>query len=276
MNERLVFVILLGVISILWYIVGYWRRKAGETAFLAAQKTEKEDERDRLCRLAVRAGHRDACRMFCCLHPDLFKEQPPLKPFKLHGTKVVFYGQYYPSRYKPFLNDDQQAFCHSVYEFKEGKIHGIEFFKSCMNALQMDEHHFHIMFMPCSDEFKYIQRFKRLNWYVCTHCPDLTSGLYDVDVFEPRECLHEAKGYENRILERNYRITGDIKGKDVIIVDDVLTTGQSMTDYKEEIERCGGKVVAAIFYGKTITLPHPLIVKLEVWGDYITCFSKSN
>lgn len=55
MNERLVFVILLGVISVLWYIVGYWRRKAGETAFLAAQKTEKEDERDRLCCLAVRA-----------------------------------------------------------------------------------------------------------------------------------------------------------------------------------------------------------------------------
>lgn len=94
-------------------------------------------------------------------------------------------------------------------------------------------------------------------------------------MFEPRESLHEARGYENRILERNYRITGDIKGKDVIIVDDVLTTGQSMTDYKEEIERCGGKVVAAIFYSKTITLPHPLIVKLEVWGDYISRFCKS-
>lgn len=24
--------------------------------------------------------------MFCCLHPDLFEEQPPLKPFKLYGT----------------------------------------------------------------------------------------------------------------------------------------------------------------------------------------------
>ena len=42
----------------------------------------------------------------------------------------------------------------------------------------------------------------------------------------------------------------DIKGKDVIIVDDVLITGQSMTDYKEEIERCGGKVVAAIFIAR--------------------------
>lgn len=119
-----------------------------------------------------------------------------------------------------------------------------------MNVLQMNAYPFHIMFMPCSDEFKYAQRFKRLNWYICTHCPNLTSGLYDVDVFEPRECLHEAIGHENRILERNYRILGDIKGKEVIIVDDVLTTGQSMSDYKREIERCGGKVVAVIFYGK--------------------------
>lgn len=196
MNGRPVFVILLGVIGVLWYIVGYWRRKTGETVFAAAQITKDTEERDRFCRLAVRAGHRDACRMFCRLHPNLFE--------------------------------------------------------------------------------RHTRRFKRLNWYICTHCPNLTSGLYDVDVFEPRECLHEAIGHESRILGRNYRILGDIKGKEVIIVDDVLTTGQSMTDYKREIERCGGKVVAAIFYGKTITMPHPLIVKLEVWGDYITRFSKSN
>ena len=56
----------------------------------------------------------------------------------------------------------------------------------------------------------------------------------------------------------------------------LLLTGQSMTDYKEEIDWRGGKVVAAIFYSKTITLPHPLIVKLEVWGDYISRFRKSN
>lgn len=145
-----------------------------------------------------------------------------------------------------------------------------------MNVLQADGKPYLIMFMPCSDEFKYVQRFKRLNWYICTHCPDLASGLCDVDVFEPRESLHEAKGHRNRILERNYRITGDIKGKKIIIVDDVLTTGQSVADYKEEIERCGGKVVVAIFYGKTITLPYPLIVRLEVWWDYITTFAKSN
>lgn len=62
---------------------------------------------------------------------------------------------------------------------------------------------------------------------------------------------------------------GNIEGKQIIIVDDVLTSGQSMADYKEEIERCGGKVVAAIFYGKTVTRPPLLLIKAHVWGGCI-------
>lgn len=49
----------------------------------------------------------------------------------------------------------------------------------------------------------------------------------------------------------------------------MLTTGQSVADYKEEIERCGGKVVAAIFYGKTITMPSLFLIKAHVWGSHI-------
>ena len=86
---------------------------------------------------------------------------------------------------------------------------------------------------------------------------------------DARESLHEAKGGEKRILERNYLITGNIKGKEIIIIDDVLTTGQSVADYKEEIERCGGKVVAAIFYGKTFSMPSMLLVQIHIWGNHI-------
>ena len=191
------------------------------------------------------------------------------KPFKSHGIKVAFYGYYYPSRYADLIDDEQRAFCCSLYQFKEGENHGIEFFKACMSVLNLADAPYHILFMPCSDEFKYARRFKRLDWYITTHRPDLSSGLYDVDVFESRDSLHEAKGGENRILERNYRITGNIEGKQIIIVDDVLTSGQSMADYKEEIERCGGKVVAAIFYGKTVTRPPLLLIKAHVWGGCI-------
>lgn len=269
MDAKLLRLILLCLAGGLLYAISFWRRKAAEVAFAAARTTANEELRDRFYRMAVLAGHRDACRMFCLARPDLFEVHHPLKPFKSHGIRMTFYGHYYPARYKDLLSDEQRAFCRSLYQFKEGEIHGIEFFKACMTALQLDDKPYHIMFMPCSNWIKYGRRFKRLDWYIGKHRPELTSGLYDVDVFESRESLHEAKGGENRILERNYSIMRNIKGKEIVIIDDVLTTGQSVADYKEEIERCGGKVVAAIFFGKTITMPPLFLVKARVWADYI-------
>lgn len=268
MEPRLLFLILVGIAIGLSCLAGYWRKKAGEAAFAAALLADKAEDRDRHCRLAVMAGHRDACRMFCFAHPDFYEDRHPLKPFRFRGISVTFYGHYYPSRYKRLLDEEQRGFCRTLYAFKEGENHGIDFFKACMAALPVDTASCHVMFMPCSNCIKYGQRFKRLDWYITTHRKELTSGLYDVDVHSERESLHECKGSE-RILERNYNITGDIKGKRIIIVDDVFTSGQSLTDYKEEIERCGGEVVAAIFYGKTVTVPPLFLIKAHVWGGHI-------
>lgn len=268
MEPRLLFLILVGIAIGLSCLAGYWRKKAGEAAFAAALLADKAEDRDRHCRLAVMAGHRDACRMFCFAHPDFYEDRHPLKPFRFRGISVTFYGNYYPSRYKRLLDEEQRGFCRTLYAFKEGENHGIDFFKACMAALPVDTASCHVMFMPCSNWIKYGQRFKRLDWYITTHRKELTSGLYDVDVHSERESLHECKGSE-RILERNYNITGDIKGKRIIIVDDVFTSGQSLTDYKEEIERCGGEVVAAIFYGKTVTVPPLFLIKAHVWGGHI-------
>lgn len=268
MEPRLLFLILDGIAIGLSCLAGYWRKKAGEAAFAAALLADKAEDRDRHCRLAVMAGHRDACRMFCFAHPDFYEDRHPLKPFRFRGISVTFYGHYYPSRYKRLLDEEQRGFCRTLYAFKEGENHGIDFFKACMAALPVDTASCHVMFMPCSNWIKYGQRFKRLDWYITTHRKELTSGLYDVDVHSERESLHECKGSE-RILERNYNITGDIKGKRIIIVDDVFTSGQSLTDYKEEIERCGGEVVAAIFYGKTVTVPPLFLIKAHVWGGHI-------
>lgn len=268
MEPRLLFLILVGIAIGLSCLVGYWRKKAGEAAFAAALLADKAEDRDRHCRLAVMAGHRDACRMFCFAHPDFYEDRHPLKPFRFRGISVTFYGHYYPSRYKRLLDEEQRGFCRTLYAFKEGENHGIDFFKACMAALPVDTTSCHIMFMPCSNWIKYGQQFKRLDWYITTHRKELTSGLYDVGVHSERESLHECKGSE-RILERNYNITGGIKGKRIIIVDDVFTSGQSLTDYKEEIERCGGEVVAAIFYGKTVTVPPLFLIKAHVWGGHI-------
>ncbi len=270
MGTDVLILILVCLIGVLLYAVDFWRDKAADAAFAAMKTADSDTMRDHYCRLAVMAGHRDACHIFCFAHPERFEDYHPLKPFKKHGIRMAFYDYYYPVRFDDFISDRQQVFSCSIYLFKEGEIHGIEFFKAGMDALKMDGASYHIMFMPCSNWIKYGQRFKRLDWYIGKHRPELTSGLYDVDVFESRESLHEAKGGENRVLERNYLITGNIKGKEVVIIDDILTTGQSVADYKEEIERCGGKVVAAIFYGRTFSMPPLFLIKMHVWGSHIS------
>lgn len=67
MEPKLLFLILFCLIIGLLHIIAFWRRKAGEAAYAAARNASREDERERYCRMAVMAGHRDACRMFCCM-----------------------------------------------------------------------------------------------------------------------------------------------------------------------------------------------------------------
>ncbi len=276
METDVLILVLVCLVGVLLYVIDFWRDKAAEAAFAAMRTADSDKMRDHYCRLAVMAGHRDACHIFCFAHPERFEDHHPLKPFKRHGIRMAFYDYYYPARFDSFISDRQQVFCRSLYQFKEGEIHGIEFFKACMDALKPDGTSYHIMFMPCSSDIKYYRRFKRLDWYITTHRPELTSGLYDVDIFEWRESLHGSKGREKRVLEKNYRITGNIKGKEIIIIDDVVTSGKSVSAYRDEIERCGGKVVAAIFYGKTVTVPPLLLVKANVWGSYlVNAFKKA-
>jgi hypothetical protein len=98
MSERLVLLVLLGIVVGMLHVIAFWRRKAGEAAYAAARSASREDERDRYCRMAVMAGHRDACRMFCCMYPDRFDDRHPLKPFKFRGIRTARSGFCSPHR----------------------------------------------------------------------------------------------------------------------------------------------------------------------------------
>lgn len=89
MNARLLFILLLsqlghcGILS----ATGDESRRSGIRRRTVDRKSE---ERERYCRLAVMAGHREACRMFCLLHPERFDGHSPHKPFKLRGIRISF------------------------------------------------------------------------------------------------------------------------------------------------------------------------------------------
>lgn len=48
---RIVFLILLCLIGVLWYIIGYWRRKAGEAAYAAARMAYIRGTNHFVCKL---------------------------------------------------------------------------------------------------------------------------------------------------------------------------------------------------------------------------------
>ncbi len=88
MEAKLWFLKLACTVAGLFRLAGYWRRKARDAAFAAATLTDNAEERDRFCRLAVMAGKRDACRMFCFARPDFFEDRHPL-PFPRHKRGVL-------------------------------------------------------------------------------------------------------------------------------------------------------------------------------------------
>lgn len=49
MLAKSVFTLLCTLVCILFYVIGFWRRKAGDAAFAAAQAAIDEKERERYC-----------------------------------------------------------------------------------------------------------------------------------------------------------------------------------------------------------------------------------
>lgn len=268
MDDQITIDIIFIIYVLLWFYGRYWRRKVAKYANEAAHFAPYYYQRCHLSRIAVMAGNSEACNIYQFENIDNFEDQQPLRPFYIGDVRAIFYGYYFPSRFAEEINQGQLEFCHTLFQFKDGETTGVDFFKTCLQQLCIDGNYL-IMFMPCSNYFKYYRRFNSLNWYINKHCPKLTSGFTKIDIYEERESLHNMKGAKNRVLERNYRIKENLGGRNIIIIDDVLTTGKSVLDYKSELEAHGGHVVAAMFYGKTVRKPKVYRVRWRVWSNFL-------
>lgn len=66
MLAKSVFTLLCALVCILFYVIGFWRRKAGEAAFAAARAATDEKERGGIagCPCWPETGMRAACSAF--------------------------------------------------------------------------------------------------------------------------------------------------------------------------------------------------------------------
>ena len=108
-----------------------------------------------------------------------------------------------------------------------------------------------VVFAPCSSQAKYNKRFG----YVAAmlKAMNVKTANEHIHIFGERKPLHN--GGSHFVNEDVFKVCVDadfFKGKNVILFDDILTSGKTIEEFKEIIEAAGAYVEEEIFLGRTI------------------------
>lgn len=263
----ILFLLTLVTLLVTLYFYGqYWKKKASFAFLLYAKNTRYRKDREWAARQALMAGDKDAAKLYALACPEKFDKELPLKPFYREKIKCVFADYYYPQRLHNWIAEDQWHFSKTVYLFKEGKDECSTLFAQALKALQ-PACDITIMFMPCSTQERYHTRFSRLAMFFLKF-RGVKSGLTYITFTNDREPKHTSRQRHKIKENSNYIINEAIKGQKVVIVDDLLTTGKSLSSYTKKLRKSGAEVIGAIFLAKTFLLPSETKVKFVVWKHF--------
>lgn len=250
----------------LWLYARYWKRAASKVLFQYALACHKKEDRDVLARRAVMAGNRPARILYALNSPECFDKARPMRPFLFGKIPCIFRDYYFPQRYEGWLREEQEEFVRKVYAFKEGEEDCREYFAGMFRTL-FQESGITVMFMPCSTAARYYKRFGGIARFL-ENAGYARSGLELIRITENRESKH-ATAVRSSVDVNNYVMSTELCGKRVVILDDLLTTGESLFGYARNLERCGAKVVGAVFLARTFKVPSSSRIRWTVWKRYM-------
>ena len=234
----------------------YWRNKAAEAYCELAMQAKGRSDRKNYSRKGLFIGSSEAAKVFAANSPELFMKQHPFAPFRWRKITCVFTHYYFShKRHKKYLSPLQLEINERILALKDGNDKtAVKYLINGLNALLPSPGTI-VLFMPCSTAINYKRRFTPFSFYLKEECPKLVNGYWAIRITEDRQSLHTQKGRSNIDLEKNYVINMDLRGKKVIIFDDIMTSGKSLREFAAEIKAMGGIVEGAIFAARTFKMP---------------------
>ena len=257
--EKLIIWIVLLVFFYLMSRINTWKKRAAAAFLVVGQRAITKEERKWGYRNALRAGEKKAERFYVYSALEDFMDEKPMVPFKMklsNGKKIpaIFIDYYIPKKDWNFITEEQRKFVQMVYDFKDGRVSCSRLFKEALAKLDLPDS-VSVVFMPCSNQSKYLTRFSRLNNALSYE------EKYSLTYLEARESKHNIKDRDKVNADSNIIINADIVGKKVVIIDDVITTGSSIKEHAEELGKYGVEVVGVVCLAKTVKYPE----KIEIW-----------
>lgn len=243
--EKLIIWIVLLVFFYLMSRINTWKKRAAAAFLVVGQRAITKEERKWGYRNALRAGEKKAERFYVYSALEDFMDEKPMVPFKMklsNGKKIpaIFIDYYIPKKDWNFITEEQRKFVQMVYDFKDGRVSCSRLFKEALAKLDLPDS-VSVVFMPCSNQSKYLTRFSRLN-NALSYEEKLHPMLYSLTYLEARESKHNIKDRDKVNADSNIIINADIVGKKVVIIDDVITTGSSIKEHAEELANMGWKL----------------------------------
>ena len=161
---------------------------------------------------------------------------------------------YLPRRYQEHAPFDQQDICRMILGFKDGRnVYGKWAARQFANAMSaMDLSDMTVVCVPASTHYAHVRRWKRFTQWLC-QLTGAQNGFDHIQVFGSRKKAHVTGEYELATNIKHYVHIDDayFRGRKVIVIDYIYTTGRSSSSFASALQTAGAKVVAAAFLAKT-------------------------
>lgn len=162
--------------------------------------------------------------------------------------------EYLPKRYS--ANAEQENARQIVYDFKDGycstqlKQQIVSRIKDIMNIYPYED--WEVCFIPASTHMKSVKRYTSLCEYIKEHT-SCTSHVNTISTIHDEEAGH-ISGKKNN-PEENFEVdTEKVRGKSIILIDDVITRGRTFCNTADKLSNNGASRVVGLFVAKTV---HP-------------------
>ena len=169
-----------------------------------------------------------------------------------------YFFEYVPNAYINLCVDKAQQMANNrfVYDFKAGDKKAahlcaewlVRYLTKQYSSILED---FVVVFAPCSTQWKYNKRFGYLA--AILNAAGIATANEHVHIFGERKPTHN--GGSHFVNEDIYHVSLDgeyFKGKQVILFDDLLTSGKTIEDFRSKLEAAGAYVEREIFLARTI------------------------
>ena len=267
MEEAIAIIIAIIVILISNWRISKWKKEAATAYSIIGQKATSSEERKWAYRKAFKYGHPKAKLFYIYAAADTFSGRKPLTPFTIAphkgDTTAIFYDYYIRSKPKhlPYASDIQQEITQRVLELKDSLNPSSDLYSEVLRALEANFNENWktpqgptIIFMPCSSEQSYYNRFSTLARSLSKRY-NYNTAIDAIQYTDTRKSKHRSQNRDAIESASNIVISPKIIGKQVIIIDDVITTGNSLHQFAKELRTYGVTIKAAAFLAQTAKYP---------------------